>query len=464
MIDNLRRLTLFFVAAFAVVGLTLAYWGIVRAGGLLARADNPRRVDDELAIQRGQILDRSGIPLAVSRPDEVGDFVRAYPHPTAAPVVGYYSLRYGVSGVEAAYDDVLRGDAFLTPLERLTNVWFHRSLAGGDVRVTIDVGLQGAVERALRGHRGAVVVLDVPSGEVLALASSPTYDPNQLDAQWEALREDPDAPLVNRVTQGLYQPGAALQTVLLGAGLNANLIQLDQTFEEETLTVEIGGATLECGMTPTARVLTLEDAYRWACPAPFQTAGFTLGQERLEGALVDFGLGIPTDLGLSPDTMADTQLPSEATLGELAVGQDDFAVTPLQMALVAAAVANHGEAPALRLVGAVRASDGEWQAVEPAGHPRAAISRGSAETVAGAMRAAVRSGSATAATVPDVPVSGHAGLAPSGGVQHAWFIGFAPSGEGAWLAVAVLVEDAEDASVAAEVGGEALEAALAVPE
>lgn len=462
MIANLRRLTALFVAGFAVTSLAVAYWSVVRSEGLLARDDNPRRVDAELAIARGQIFDRRGTSLARSVPDEDGVLARDYPYPKVAPVVGYYSLRYGVGGVEAAYDDVLRGEAFLTPAQIVTNRWLHRDPVGGDVRLTIDLDRQQAAEAALAGERGAVVLVEVPSGEVLALASSPTYDPNQLDEEWDALREDDAAPLVNRVTQGLYAPGAALQTVLLGAGLNAGVVELEQVFEDaEALAVEVGGVAVRCGATPTDAVWTLLDAYRWACASPFETVGYTLGRERIDGALTDFGLGASPAMGLPPELVADVQPPAEANLSELALGQGDLAVTPLQMALVAAAVANHGEAPPLRMVDAVRPPGGEWKEVPGEGHPRAAISRASADAVADAMRQAVRSGAASAASLADVPVSGHAGLAVAAdGTLNAWFIGFAPDDAGNYLAIAVLVENAEDAGDAARVGGEVLDAAI----
>jgi peptidoglycan glycosyltransferase len=367
--------------------------------------------------------------------------------------------------VEAAYDDVLRGEAssILPPAQVVANRWLHRDPVGGDVRLTIDLEMQQAAGAALAGERGAVVLVEVPSGEVLALASSPTYDPNQLDEEWDALRENDAAPLVNRVTQGLYAPGAALQTVLLGAGLNAGVVELEQVFEDaEALAVEVDGVAVRCGAMPTDAVWTLLDAYRWACASPFETVGYALGQERVEGALTDFGLGVTPALGLPPELVADVQPPAEANLSELALGQGDLVVTPLQMALVAAAVANHGEAPALRLVDAVRPPGGEWEAVPGEGHPRAAISRASADAVADAMRQAVRSGAASEAAQPDVPVSGHAGLAVAAadGTLNAWFIGFAPAEEGHYLAIAVLVEDAEDAGDAARVGGEVLGAAV----
>ena len=359
MTANIQRLTMALAIAFVVTALMVSFWGVVRSAALLAREDNPRLVDTELSIQRGQILDRNGVPLAISLPDN-GFLTRSYPNLEAAGVVGYYSLRFGVGGIEAAYDDVLRGEAFIdSEGQRIANRLLHRPQIGGDVRLTIDLAIQQVAEEALTEQRGALVVVDVESGDILAMTSSPTFDPNRVDDSWESLLDDPDAPLVNRVTQGLYNPGTALQSVLLAAALNAGEVDLQAPIVPDQLkaTVGTGQFTLNCALTPDAPLETLLDAYQWGCPAPFIEIGNALGRQRFDGALQDFGLTTAVLLGLSPDLVADVQAPQSSDLNELVLGHADLQVTPLQMALVAAAIANHGEAPALRLVDAIRPPD-----------------------------------------------------------------------------------------------------------
>lgn len=467
MTHNLRRLALALMVSFGAVALMLAYWSMVGAAGLLAREDNPRRVEHELAIMRGQIVDHDENVLAQTITTGDGTLQRTYPHSNVSPVTGYYSFRYGTGGIEAAFDAELRGDAFLSNQDLLQNRWFHREQVGGDVRLTVNLELQQAAGLLLAPHSGAVVLVGVPSGDVLAMVSAPDYDPNQLDENWDALAASADAPLVNRVTQGLYQPGTALQTVLLGAALDRNLVALDTRMDSERpLTTTLGGVTLPCGLNSEVQIRSLQDAYAHACPAPFGGEGFaqTLGAANLQNALEDFGLGTVPLLRLPPDLVADSQLPAitATTLPDVALGHGDLKATPLQMVLVAAAVANDGQAPALRLADASRPAGGEWVVLDPAGHPRAAMSRDSAATLTGAMRSAVLSGAAHDAAQPGLEIYGHAGLAlADDDTFNGWFIGFVPRGD-SWLAIAVLVEDVPDTRLTARIGGEILAAAVEI--
>jgi penicillin-binding protein A len=464
MTDSLRRLNRAMLAALALVALALGYWGLVRRGSLEARDDNPRRVLEEQRIQRGQILDRHGTPLTTAEVEAESRVVtREYPYPAVAPVVGYYSLQYGVGGIEAAYDDLLRGNTALTPGERLLNQWLHRSQAGGDIRLTIDLGVQQAVQAALAGHKGAAVVLRVPDGEVLAIGSQPTFDPNTLGENWDSLAADDAAPLLNRATQGLYQPGTALQSIVLGAALNTGLLTPSQPWQGD-LSVVVGGGTLPC-VGATEGVDTIAQAYLQACPAPFQAIGRQLNARRLGAALTDFGLLDAPAFSL-PTAAPDLSIPPEEMDAALtAIGQSELTVSPLQMAMVAGAMANQGRVPALRLVEATRTPGKAWRLETASGNPRGTISPESIEEVDSLMRRAVMSGDARGAALPDHLVYGHTGLALAGpeGSLNAWFIGFVRLDSQRAVAVAVLIEDIRDpqeASTAAEIGGQALLAAL----
>jgi hypothetical protein len=195
------------------VASAAGFWGIVQSDQLTARADNPRLVEAELAIQRGSIADRNGVVLAASErltATEMLQFQRVYSQTAVAPAVGYYSQRYGAGGMEAFASDTLRG-----PYNRADDL-LHRLRAGIPITLTLDSSLQGRLHDAMASStltvaRGAAVVINWQTGEVLALASTPTFDANKLDAEWDALRVDPNAPLINRATQGLYQPGGLLQ-------------------------------------------------------------------------------------------------------------------------------------------------------------------------------------------------------------------------------------------------------------
>ncbi len=484
---NLQQLTTLLLIGFAVVGALLGYWGVVRAPALAGREDNPRTILAERRIQRGRILDRSGNVLAetTGRP---GAFVRHYPYPQAAPAIGYYSLRYGLLGVEATYDATLRGtssDFWRAQWE----AWLQRPPQGRDVRLTLDLSLQRAADAALGERRGAVVLLSLPDGAIRALASHPTYDPNRLDETFEALRADPSAPLLNRATQGLYQPGAALQTVVLAAALQERVIALDDPAPQATHPLELQGGRLTCARTPgdtspPAPVPLVDGgqrdgegnsylaAYISACPSPFAELGPLLGAEALLHVWSRFGLDqaltlpIPTTAGLVGQPPA-----SQEALRLAAAGQGELIVTPLHMALVAATIAGEGYQPQPYLVEALQVESAQGSTWQPASSPslsgqgggqsaRPVLPPSVAQALADAMRQAVTDGAAQGASLPGVAVAGHAGTALAGPDRyHAWFIGFAPANAPRY-AIAVLVEDSASAAEAAQVGGAVLQAAL----
>lgn len=463
MTRSLRQLSYAMLVAFAVVALTLGYWMVVRSDQLLARDDNPRRILAEQRAVRGEVLDRSGRPLAQTMVDpESGLVERSYPAPAAAPVVGYYSVRFGVSGIEAAHDDLLRGASLLTPGEALQRDLLHQATVGGDVRLTLDVELQRSVAELLEGHKGAAVVLSVPSGEVLAMASAPTFDPNTIDGDWEELRDDPEAPLLNRATQGQYQPGEILQSVILGIGLNRGVASTEDEWNGPGA-VEVDGVLLPCAGGRQG-VTTLGEAYVSACPAPFRLLAERIGQEALLAGLADFGLLSPPTFAL-PTAGADAAAAvAQQNPSALGTGQGSLTVSPLQMALVAAAYADNGRIPPLHIVAAERAPGGQWQPVDPDSSPRGTISPGHVDLLSELMQAAADEGAAAAAGGGQGRVYGHAGLAVAGpeGTYNAWFIGFMRQGEGRAVATAVLVEDVASVDLAARIGGEALRSAAAV--
>ena len=458
---SLRRLAAAMLAAFAIVALTLGYWGLVRSESLLAREDNPRRILDEQRVRRGTIYDRNGRVLAetVVNPD-TGLASREYVSPSVAPVVGYYSLRFGVGGVEAAQDDFLRGVGLLDARQELVRDLLHEPPVGGDVRLTIDLDAQTTAARLLEGQAGAIVVLSVPDGEVLALASAPSFDPNELSDRWDELIADPDAPLLNRATQGLYQPGEILQSVILGAALNSGSVSVDDEWFGP-LSASVDNLILPCA-GDSLGVETIGDAFIAACPAPFDRMATDLGEDRVLAALRDFGLLSAPALGIPTDAVTEEEVIAADDPGRLAVGQGGLTVSPLQMALVAAAYADHGRMPPVQLIEARRAPDGPWQEVEASGNPRGTLSRASAEAMVELMGRAADEGVASAAAVGQSRVYGHAGLALSGpeATTNAWFIGFMRAGDGRAVAAAVLLENSADVSRASHIGGEVLRSAL----
>jgi peptidoglycan glycosyltransferase len=279
----------------------------------------------------------------------------------------------------------------------------------------------------------------------LALASAPTFDPARLEERWEALREDPGAPLVNRATQGLYQPGAALQSVIVAEALRHGLIEdLEAGVGADIAqAVPVDGASVSCSVVPEAPY-TLASAYAAACPAPIGALGERLGRDGLAEGVQHWRLTVPPSLEI-PTEAADWQGESIASAWDEAMGQGALTVSPLQMALVAATVANEGRMPAVRLTVREASASGEvYDALVP----------GDARRLSAVWR---RYGEVP---TTGADVKGHWGVAVAGeGEPHAWFLGIGPSATEGPYAVAVLIEHATEAERAVDAGVALLQAA-----
>jgi cell division protein FtsW (lipid II flippase)/cell division protein FtsI/penicillin-binding protein 2 len=457
MTDSIRHVSLVLLVAFAGLALVSGYWALVRQDGVRNRDDNPRLVAAEQRVPRGPILDRDGVVLARSRPRDDEIQARTYLTPTV-PAVGYYSLKHGVGGIEASADPLLRGLEGRSEGDLFLDELLHRQPKGRGVGLTIDNGLQGEIA-AMMGSvgrdgtvaeetrpKGAVLVLDVENGEILASISQPTYDPNTLDADWEQLESDPDAPLLNRATQGLYQPGGALWPVVLSAGLEAGVVDLDAPAGALEEPVAIDGRTVSCVRAPQGA--TLADALAAGCPAASAKLGADLGVSGLEQAFRDWGLDVPPFLEIPTES-------GEATVMDpalAAIGQEQLTVTPLHLALVAATIGNAGMTPPAHLKLMSEGEAGRWQQTIPEGRALQVVD----PDLADRLRTLFEPSS-------DGQVLGYTALAVAGEERpaHAWFLGLAPAQTPRYAAV-VLLEHGGDESLALaeQIGHRALVAAL----
>jgi peptidoglycan glycosyltransferase len=466
MISALRRLSAAFLLAFAVIGIALGYWDVIQRDELDNRQDNPRRVFEEQSLHRGDILDRRGTLIVTSTLDSArGIYTRRYLYPEAASVTGYYSLQHGSGGIEGSLDQVLRGDTFLTPSQQAIDRLLHRPRAGGDVRLTISLPIQQAARAELTGHSGAIILMNAATGEILAMDSQPGYDPNTLDTAWDKLRQDPSAPLLNRSTQALYQPGSALQAVVLGEALNSGRVTLADTWDGGT-SARLANASLPCASDGPLAANTFAGAFVGGCPGAFQALGVILGAAAVQSGFSDFGLGETTafDLPVAISTVGSTLSPDEA--GAAAVGQSRLTVTPLQMVMVGAAFANHGQIPAPRLVQAIRPPGGSWAPDPAQATPRGTISRASIDAINSLMRDTIVSGAARSAYSPQRAMYGHVGLALAGpgDAFNTWFIGFTYDDQQTPIAIVVLLENSRDADAASKMGGSLLLQAAKLPK
>ncbi|MCA9917365.1 MAG: hypothetical protein KC445_05400 [Anaerolineales bacterium] len=352
---QLHKMQRAILLGFLAIALSLVFWAVVRNEAILVRDDNPRLVEAELRIQRGRILDRNGTVLAetVGEPDRL---VRSYPFPTIGPAVGYYSFRHGTGGIEAGFDAVLRGDdEGITAV--LNHQLFHTPQIGRDVQLTLDATLQTTAEALFGEAQGGLVLLEIDTGNVLAMVSHPGYNPNLLDENFDDLVEDETAPLLNRAVQGQYQPGLVLQPFILAAALDADRIQLDGTVLNPNRPVPVNGEIKRCQTTPPDEA-TWADVLIHRCPGPMQDLADRLGLAGLDDIFLRFGLATPPELPLN------TELPEIVPLNDplqAGIGQDTLTVSPLQVALALAALGNDGRLPTPRLVTAVQDTTGTMQ-------------------------------------------------------------------------------------------------------
>jgi peptidoglycan glycosyltransferase len=366
-----------------------------------------------------------------------GTLARRYPFLAAAPVVGYYSINYGSAGVEEALAGVLRG-----PRDFADQVLHHRQ-SGQDVRTTLDSRAQLILSDRLT-RPGAAVVLSLPDGAVTALASRPSFDPNALDQNWKTLSADPAAPLLNRATQGLYQPGAIFETLLLADAIERG-VPLTETLSQPDQPVTLNQLTLTCARDD-ASPATLAEAYAQACPAPFADLVAPLTSSDLISLTQKWKLDVPPSLEIrtSAAPTLTHDLSTTLALQSYALGQGELTISPLRMAQVAATIGNNGFMPAGFVVKDTQSPDGTWQPYAASAEaPAPIVDPATARAVLQAMR--VQGNSA-----------GHGGAAFSGNRRHAWFIGLAPADQPKY-AIAVLLEDAANATDAEDIGRGVLE-------
>ncbi len=446
--------------AFGLVAAGAGYWQVVEAPSLSRAPDNPAVIVAARDAIRGRIFDRGGTPLAWTERDNSGRPYRVYVGAAVSHPIGYASSRFGSAELERAYEAELVGAVSDDPLADAFAKFRRTSPAPVDLVTTLSLPLQEAAVRALGRDRGAVVILDPRTGDVLALASTPTYDasaitdPATASATFDRLRNDPAQPLFPRATLGRYTPGSVFKIVTAIAGFGAGVLDRSTTFTElpagirDGLPVD-GFRIREHPGVPT-EALDFAAAIEVSSNVYFALVGLRLGGDRLlEWARrLGFGAPLPFDLPTAASEVTGGSGPNggfrdAVELASAAYGQGETFVTPLQMALVAACIANEGRLVAPRLVLARMTADGR-RVETPVRDLGRVIAPEAAEAIGEAMVRAVngRLGRAftRGAQVEGVTVAGKSGTAElDEGAPHSWFIGFLPA-DAPEVAIAVVVE------------------------
>ena len=493
---QIRRLGIALMVLFVIAFAQVNYLQVFAADRI---ADDPanaqRQLIAEYKVDRGSILAADGTTVLASSRKSPGDlrFQRRYPHGELyAHETGFYSFVFGRTELEQTYNDFLAGDAPELLQQTLTDLILGRPKQGASIVTTLVPEIQevAAAEAAAEAGDVAIAAIDPATGDVLALVSEPTYDPNLLASQdpkvvrdaWDALNEDPEKPLLSRASDELFPPGSTFKLVTASAALEngfgpdslwPNPNELDLPLTDATIE-NFGGSTCSGGSQ-----ITLADALRQSCNVVFGAVGLELGADALAEQAREYGFtaepgedlvpfDIPWTSGVfpAPETFAER----EPAVAISAIGQQDVAANPLQMALVAAAIGNGGVEMQPRLVTEARDPTGQVIAEFAPREFSQPLSAANAAALTQMMVGVVESGTGTAAQIPGVTVAGKTGTAQhgEGANPHAWFVSFAPA-EAPEVAVAVIVLDggslsseATGGALAAPIARAVLEAALGV--
>jgi penicillin-binding protein A len=439
----------FLLILYALLFGFTSYWSIFDSDSLKANQANRRPLLEEQTIKRGNILAADGSVIAHSRATGKGNnkiYVRHYPQGGLfGNPIGYSFVTQGRVGFELSHNDELVGNKteFLSVLDELQG----HSQEGDNVQSSLDPAAQEAAVNGLAGRRGSVVAIVPSTGEVRAMVSIPEYDPNQIPKNFAELNRDSSAPLFNRATQAGYPPGSTMKVVTATAALDSGEFTPDSVLSGRS-PQEIDGVPLsnsggeQFGDIDMTTALTNSVNTWWA------QAGEKLGKDTMFQYMDRFGFDAKPRLDYPSFQLAASGVydgnkllgPSDAIdIGRVAIGQERLRVTPLQMAEVAATVANNGELMEPRLWSRVIDPDGRETKLDPARQSRV-MSEDTASELNTMMQSVVQEGTGTAGAVSGIDVAGKTGTAEiSTGVNDAWFIGFAPASD-PQIAISCIVE------------------------
>ena len=349
------------LVGFFATTLLGGWWSIIQADNLVARVDNPRRTVTDRFVPRGSLLDRDNNPIMVTI-GSPGTYSRQAKYPELGSIVGYTNSIYGQSGLEASLDPYLRG----IKGNPASMVWWYQLLysqppPGLDVRLSLDLHLQQSADALLANNRGALVLLNAGSGEILAMASHPSFDPNLLEQNWNLWIKDPDSPFLDRATQGRYPIGTALGPFLLAEASEKGFLPT----LPENLSYPFNGKPWDCALMPTAP-LNWGKAIASGCPGALVTLGNQLNTGDIQNLYHSLALDQTPNV---PIPVANANpIPTIEKLDEAALGQLPLSVSPLQMALAAASLSANGNRPAPQLAISMHTPSQGW-VIFPTGSP-----------------------------------------------------------------------------------------------
>lgn len=466
-IARLALISLFLIAALIVA---TTYWQTWAAAGLADRQDNAIQRVAEFSIKRGVIRAADGTILAQNRAKRTksGQIVYFRRYATSglfAHVVGYSTQSRSRAGLEASENDFLTGSNtnLKTVIAKTLDKLRGATIKGNDVWLTLRPAAQRVAMAQLRGKCGSAVALDPRTGALLVMASTPTYDPNLVESNFNAISHiqapcSPPSPLLNRATNGLFTPGSSFKVITAAAALDSGRYTINSSFDDKGYCVEYGKQVHNFADQGRAEIfgrVNFLQALQHSINAVFCDIGKAIGATEILNATKRFGFYSDPPLETPGNERTASGLYDHGRLfdpnrpqfqvdpGRLAFGQERMLTTPMQMAMVAAAVANHGVIMRPYAVGRVTAPGGGVVTYTSPHTYRRAMKTTTADALNQMMQAVVTGGTGTAAQIPGIRVAGKTGTAETGGPgtpNTAWFIAFAPA-DAPRIAVAVVLQN-----------------------
>jgi peptidoglycan glycosyltransferase len=480
--ENIKRLGYFFIGLFSIICIYLGYINAILGPELSIDSHNRRLAAAEEAVVRGTIYDIRGKVLAK---DEVSGGVKTRVYPLgsdSAHIIGFVSQRYGRSGAESTFDQYLLGIDQAGKIKSMLDRFLGRQQYGYDVILTIDSELQRLAADLLKGKRGALVAINPKNGDILAMASSPSFDPNLIDAVVSSeyqtkegknikvdktgydqllAQEKESAPLLNRAARGIYPPGSIFKIITQAGALELDSKYINRIYDCKG-SIEVDGFILND--TAVHGRVDLNRAMAVSCNTYFASLSLEIGEDKLKNIAGSFGFGfveydkqgaqagkypvIDGEVSYNPGTLPANKL-SVAEIASSAIGQGRVLTSPMQMAMVASAVANGGVIMKPGILSKVISQNGliiKKRIPEKLYSP---FSEQTSGILSQAMVETVNKGTGITAALSGEQVAGKTGSAQNpGGQTHAWFVGFAPAARPS-IAIAVILENAGGGSAAA---------------
>jgi peptidoglycan glycosyltransferase len=440
---NTRQVFWLLFLLFALLSAYLAKFLAVDAPALSTSSLNPRLLIERAAIDRGDIMSADGALLAYSEGGE-----RRYPlEEAAAHITGYADYgRAGFSAVEAKANFRLQ-KASLEMVQRITGLFTQKKPKGDSAVLTVDSSLQTLAYEGLKGKKGAVVIVEPSTGKILAMASAPSFDPNEVNASWAALSKDENSSLLNRAAQGLYPPGSVFK-------MATSVAILENIPDAETAAIECSGSQifsskkLSCFNKNVHGSVSMERAFALSCNIYFASMGLEVGPAALAQTAnkLMFNQQIPFDLDVNTSSFRLDRGSLERDILDSSIGQGKTMATPLHMALLASAAANGGIMMSPYIIDHYVSYNGQSHGKRMPSMLAAPFTQEEAATLSRMMKSAVDYGTATKAAVPGIDIAAKTGSAETSNNQtHGWLVAFGPYENPEW-ALCAIVENAGGSS------------------